>query len=99
MLVELTVQHADFSFDELGEIPPDEIRRRLIEHDWAAGRAAYIQHMADHGRACPPSLYASKSDDYCLHVYATKDGGFEVAVLIPRPKKLLGILTIAPTSS
>jgi hypothetical protein len=96
--MELTVQHPDFSFDELGEFSSEEIRQRLVEHEWAAGREAYIQHMADQGRACPPSLYASKSDSYCLHLYATRDG-FEAAVLIPRPKKLWGLFKIAPTSS
>ena len=97
--MELTIQHADFSFDELGEFSSDDVRRQIVDHDWDAGRAAYIQQMADNGRACPPSLYASKSDDYCLHVYATQDGGFEVAVLIPRANKLWGIFSLSPTSS
>ena len=97
--MELTVQHPDFSYDELGEFSTEEVRQRLVTHDWSAGREAYIRHMADHGRACPPSLYASKHDDYCLHLYATKGDGFEVAVLVPRPNRLWGIFPLSSTSS
>ena len=99
MALELTVQHPDFSYDELGEFSSDEVRQRIIDHTWDAERARFVQQSADTGRACPPSVYAAKSDDYCLHIYATDREGFEVAVLVPRPHKLWGLLRLSTTSS
>jgi len=99
MVLELTVQHPDFSYDELGQFSADDVRQRIVEHAWDAQRAEFIRQNADTGRACPPSVYAAKSDDYCLHIYATDAEGFEAAVLVPRPHKLFGLLKLSSTSS
>ena len=99
MALELTVQHPDFSYDELGEFTGDEVRQRIVDHNWDDEREVFIHQAADTGRACPPSVYASKSDDYCLHVYTTDRDGFEAAVLLPRPHKLFGLLKLSATSS
>ena len=99
MALELTVQHPDFSYDELGEFSSDEVRQRIVDHEWEAERARFVRQAADTGRSCPPSVYAAKSDDYCLHIYATGDEGFEAAVLVPRPHRLFGLIKLSATSS
>ena len=99
MSCELTIQHPDFTHEELGEIEEQDVRARILDHPWAEEFEARRRQLAENGRACPPSVYIAKREDYCLHVYATAEDAFEVAVLVPRPLKLWRFIPLAPTSS